>query len=46
MLDKRVDESHTVFTNIKDGEILSLFVEAPNPNKETEYIQNTICSWE
>ena len=36
---KRVDESHTVFTNIKDGEILSLVVEAPNPNKETEHIQ-------
>ncbi|MDA7529388.1 hypothetical protein N8552_01135, partial [bacterium] len=29
---KRVDESHTVFTNIKDGGILSLFVKAPNPN--------------
>ncbi|MDB4664174.1 hypothetical protein OAF10_01435 [bacterium] len=36
---KRVDESHTVFTNIKDGEILSLVVEALNPNKETEHIQ-------
>ena len=36
---KRVDESHTVFTNIKDGEILSLVVEAPNPNKETEHIE-------
>lgn len=36
---KRVDESHTVFTNIKDGEILSLVIEAPNPNKETEHIQ-------
>ena len=36
---KRVDESHTVFTTSKDGEILNLVVETPNPNKETEKLQ-------
>ena len=35
---KRVDKSHTVFTNFKDGEIISIEVAVPNPNKETEEI--------
>jgi len=35
---KRVDKSHTVFTNFKDGEIINIEVAVPNPNKKTKEI--------
>ena len=41
---KRVDKTHTVFTNFKDGEIVSIGVAVPNPNKETEEILRVLYS--